>query len=196
MTVSIKDLNHIFLTILLVMAMTSCAKKEEQYSYALYYGEDSIPSSYLVKVISYEGDYRRDLTFTSNSKEEPLRQTNKEKFKLVKGGLNKVIKKGDTPVVKPYMTTLDTECVEFLFENEMDDVLATTLCFLGKEDMMIGDEKYEGAYKFKKILGSQHKVESIAYYDSDFILLKEEYVSGYTDEYRIIRLDTLIEARH
>lgn len=189
MIVSIKDLSHLFLLVLLTMAIPSCTKKDQEYSYAFYYGEDTIPSSYLIRKISYEGNYRNDFILTSNTMEGPFKQTNKEKFKLVKGGLNKVTRKEDKPIVKPYMTTLDSECIEFLFENGMNDVLATNFCFLGKEDVIIRGKKYESAYKFKKIMGLQHKVESIAYYDTDFILLKEEYVSGYTDEYRIIRLD-------
>jgi hypothetical protein len=177
----LNDLSHLFLLLILTTAMTSCIKK------------DSIPSHYLVKKIKYADDYRTDITYSLKDGDS-LKQTNKEKFRLIKGGLNKVIKKGSTPAVKPYMTTLDTECIEFLFENEMDDVLATTLCFLGKEDIIIGDKKYRDVYKFKKFLGlSEDYVESIVYYDSDFILLKEEYVSGYTDEYRIIRLDKSIK---
>lgn len=181
--------SHLLLLVILITAMTSCIKKDEQYSYAFYYGEDSIPSHYLVKKIKYGDDYRTDITYILKDGDS-LKQTNKEEFKLVKGGLNKVIKKGRISAVKPYMTTLDTACIEFLFENGMDDVLATTLCFLGKEDIMIGDKKYRDAYKFKKFLGlSEDYVESIVYFDSEFILLKEEYVSGYTGEYRIIRLD-------
>lgn len=186
----LNDLSHLFLLVILTTAMTSCIKKNEQYSYALYYGEDSIPSHYLVRKIEYGDDYRTDITYNLEDGDS-LKQTNKEKFRLIKGGLNKVIKKGSTSVVKPYMTILDTECIEFLFENGMDDVLATTLCFLGKEDLIMEGKNYKGAYKFKKILGLQHKIESIVYYDTDFILLKEEYVSGYTDEYRILRLDEL-----
>ena len=48
---------------------------------------------------------------------------------------------------------------------------------------------------FKKEQGELDGVESIVYYDTSFILLKEEYVSGYADAYRIVRLDTMIQAR-
>lgn len=189
-----RPVNSILL-LLLAFLTFSCSKKDQQYFYAHYYGEDSIPSSYLVRKVQNEKDYRTDIIFSSKTKEGSFKQTNKEKYRLLKGRLDKVVLKDGKKVQQPYLTTLNEECVDFLYGHEMDDVISTSLCFLGKEDVLIGDKKYNNAYKFKKILGLQHKIESIVYYDTDFILLKEEYVSGYTDQYRIIRLDTSIVAR-
>ncbi|MDQ3395865.1 MAG: hypothetical protein M3512_17395 [Bacteroidota bacterium] len=126
----------------------------------------------------------------------PWDQVNKEKYLLLNDGLERVIAKADTVLKKPFLTTANNDCIEFLHDNEMDDVMSTTLCFLGRENLLIGNKEYENAYKFKKKQGKLDGVESIVYYDTDFIILKEEYVSGYTDDYRIVRLDTMIKARH
>lgn len=193
MTVNLNQANSILIFLVVILSF-SCSKKEHEYFYAYYQEKDSIPSSYLVRKVQYEKGYRTDLVFSSEDIEGPFKQVNKEKYVLQKDGLDRVIIKGDSIIKKPYLTIANDECVEFLFDDGMDDVLATTLCFLGQENIVIRNKEYKNVYKFKKEQGELDGVESIAYYDTDFILLKEEYVSGYADDYRIVRLDTSITA--
>lgn len=178
-----------------LILLFSCSKKDLQYSYAYYYEKDSIPSSYQIRKLRYEKDYRTDLIFSSEDIEGPFQQLGKEKYVLTKDGLDKVIRKGDSIIRKPYLTILNSECIRFSYNNGMDDVIATSLCFLGHEDIVIGDREYNDAYKFKKEQGGIDGIESLVYYDANFILLKEEYVSGYTDDYRIVRIDESIKIR-
>ena len=67
---------------------------------------------------------------------------------ILSHGLERVITKADTMLQRPYLTTTSNDCIEFLYDNEMDDVMATTHCFLGQENIIIGDKEYENAYKF------------------------------------------------
>lgn len=184
-----------FLALLVVLVFSSCSQRDVQYSYAFYYENDSIPSTYQIREVQYENEYRTDVVLSSKSIEGPFTQVSKEKYVVLSHGLERVITKADTEHQRPYLTTTNNGCIEFLYGNDMDDVMATTLCYLGRENLVVGDREYESAHKFKKKQGKLDGVESIVYYDTDFILLKEEYVSGYTDDYRIIRLDTMIKAR-
>ncbi len=195
MIIHLNPRNRIFI-LLVLLILSSCSKKDKQYSYAFYYEGDIIPSTYQIREIQYQNGYRTDIVLSSKSMDGPWDQVNKEKYLLLNDGLERVIAKADTVLKKPFLTTANNDCIEFLHDNEMDDVMSTTLCFLGRENLLIGNKEYENAYKFKKKQGKLDGVESIVYYDTDFIILKEEYVSGYTDDYRIVRLDTMIKARH
>lgn len=195
MTIDLNRIIRIFVCLGLILFF-SCSNKSLQYSYAYYYGKDSIPSSYQIRKLQYEKDYRTDRTFSSEDIAGPFQQVGKEKYVLTKDGLDKVIRKGDSIIRKPYLTILNGECIGFSYDNGMDDVMATSLCFLGIEDIVIGDREYNDAYKFKKEQGEIDGVESLVYYDSCFILLKEEYVSGYAEDYRIVRLDESIKIRN
>ncbi|NJN28506.1 MAG: hypothetical protein HC819_22295 [Cyclobacteriaceae bacterium] len=190
MKVNLNQVNSIIFFLMMSMSF-SCSKRAREYSYGFWQEKDSVPSSYILRKVQYEKDHRTDLIFSSKDMKGPFKQVNKEKYVARKDGLDRLITKGDSIIKKPYLTIANDNCIEFLFDNGMDDVLATTLCFLGQENIFIGNKEYKDVYKFKKRQGMLDGVESIAYYDTDFILLKEEFASGYADEYRIVRLDTL-----
>jgi hypothetical protein len=177
------------LLLLLFLFQVSCLNSENKFSYAIYYENNVTPSHYLVKKIKHDRGLRiiKSYKVTANNH---LEQMELEKFELVDGGLIKVISKNDTVIKKPYLTIKNNDCVKYTFDNAMvDETWSTNICFINQEDLYLGDVIYRNALKFKKIMGG---IESFVYYDSNFILIKEEYVAGYTDSYRIIRIDTII----
>ena len=162
--------------------------KPEQYSYAFYYLPDIIPYDYLIKEIIQTEQNRIVITYSSKTKTS-YKKTEAKHYRVVNNGLDIEISHEGIIEAKPYLRVDNPDCINFKYGNEMDDVLATQICFLKRLNITIGNKEYKNAYKFKKTTGLNHSVESNVYYDSAFVLLKEEYVSGYTDPYIIVRLN-------
>jgi len=176
----------------LLLVTVSCERhvEDRNFCYALLYENDSIPSYWIINKVSYDNSYRVDTTYIYENKNK-LVDKRIQTFQIRSGRMDKLL--GDTlnGYFKPYLTIETSECKEFLYdEQELDEMFSTKFCFLGTEEKLkINGKVFKDVYKFKKV-GVYSGIESLAYYDKNFILLKEEYVSGMTYEYSIVRIDS------
>jgi len=175
--------------IIIIIIINACSLNNKKYYYALYYEDFETPSNYLLKEFSGDQNNRRVKTFNYDSlKVGEL--INSEQFYIEDGTLYKFERKDDSLLKKKYLSTSTTECINYDFENEeVNDMLSTKICFLDKVTDTADNILIRNSYKFKKYQGKQHVIESYVYYDEDLILLMEEYISGYTSNYKIVRLD-------
>lgn len=173
---------------LFLLTIISCSSHDEsKFYYAVYFEDETTPAFYYQKTIKFNDTIRWETTYRI-SNENSLEKIEEEVFSVTKGGLKKITTENGLEKVKPYLSYESKECIEHIFDNElMNDIWATKICFLKREDLLIEEDIYKEAYKFKKIKG---QIEAIVYYDSNLILLKEEYVSGFITPYRIVRLDS------
>ena len=91
------------------------------------------------------------------------------------------------------MSIESKESVDFEYPDEsLNDFAFTSFTFIGQEDLIIGNKKYPSAYKFMKKKGRINTVTSQVYFDRNFIIIKEEFVTGERPYYRMERIDTVL----
>lgn len=189
----LKSVRIIFYLLIICVSLGSCIQqKSKDYYYAYFYEDDKAPSAYAIRRVANQNGYRMEvISFYTADLSLDHKETNR--YIVKENGIDRVEGRQDSVLVKPYLSVSTTDCINYLYEQElMNDFLSTKLCFIGRETVSLNGKVYKDAYKFKKKKGTIDGVESVVYYDSDFIPIKEEYVSGYTDKYSIVRLDTAI----
>lgn len=182
------QINRVIVVLLFTSLLFNCREKEKQAYYYGCYDRNGNLVYYIIKQIERDNKlrYEKDYILQSDGKQE---QFDSNTYKVSKEELFKV-----TSSTKPYLTVKDKDCVEFKYDNEFADFAQTRICFLETVDLKLNELEFSKVYKFLKVKGGgSDNVESNVYYDENFILIKEEYVSGYKSYYNIERLDTVIE---
>lgn len=176
---------NLWLIPILVLLACESQEKKESYYFEFTYEEDSIPSYYEIREI-VDKDNQRVEHIANYDRNKQIEDKDVNRFLVDSEGLKKKI--GNE--YRPFLSIENNDCIEFgLGDQHVEVLFGTEICYLGKENVIIGNKSYEGAYKFKKVLGEIDGVESVMYLDKNFILIKEEYVSGYTAAYCIKRLN-------
>jgi hypothetical protein len=182
------QINRVIAVLLFTSLLFNCKQKEKETYYYGCYDRNGNLDYYIIKQIERDNKLRKekDYILQSDGKQEKF---DSNTYEVSKEELFKV-----TSSTKPYLTIKNKDCVEFKYDNEFADFAQTRICFLEKVDLKLNEQAFSKVYKFLKVKGGgSDNVESNVYYDENFILIKEEYVSGYKSYYNIERLDTVIE---
>jgi hypothetical protein len=183
-----RQTNRVITVLLFTFFLFSCKPEEKDTYYYGYYNKNGNLDYYIIKQIERDNKLRKekDYILHSDGKQEKF---DSNTYEVSKEELFKV-----TSSSKPYLTIKNKDCVEFKYDNEFADFAQTRICFLEIVDLKLNEQTFSKVYKFLKVKGGgSDNVESNVYYDENFILLKEEYLSGYKSYYKIERLDTIIE---
>lgn len=180
------------LCISILLVLGSCERHVEnrEFCYAFLYENDSVPSYWILNRISINNSVRMDTTYVYENKNK-LVDKKIDIFRVGSGKMDKLLGNKLNGSFLPYLTIETSECQEFQYgEQELDEMFSTKFCFLETyEKLEISGKIFENVQKFKKV-SVYSGIESLVYYDQDFMLLKEDYVSGMTQEYRIVRIDS------
>jgi hypothetical protein len=187
-----KEQNHKIITALFfTFLLFSCKPGKINTYYYGCYSESGNLNFYIIKLIDKDNKLRKekDYILYADGKQKKF---DSNTYEISKEELFKV-----TSSPKLYLTIKNKDCVEFNYDNEFADFAQTRICFLETVDLKLNEKTFSKVYKFLKVKGGgSDNVESNVYYDENFILLKEEYVSGYRSYYKIERLDTIIEFKN
>jgi hypothetical protein len=175
---------------LIAILLFSCIKtSDNEKIIEYYYTFDDKPSNFkfiLKKQIIYlDSCRRREKNFSIEN--DSIRLERSELYLIHVNGMEKLQKRNNQYFNKPYLTIASNECIKYEYEGEQEganDFAMTQICFLGTEDVYVWDKKYTKAYKFKKTLGlGFHPSKSIVFYDSNFVLIKEQWIKGEDSSY-------------
>jgi|LakMenEpi03Aug12_release.lakeMendotaPanAssembly.Ray.scaffolds.fasta_scaffold48279_9 hypothetical protein len=186
-----RQTNRVITVLLFTFFLFSCKPEEKDAYYYGCYTESGNLDFYIIKLVDKDNKLRKekDYILYSDGKQKKF---DSNTYEVSKEELFKV-----TSSTKPYLTIKNKDCVEFKYDNEFADFAQTRICFLKTVDLKLNEQTFSKVYKFLKVKGGgSDNVESNVYYDENFILLKEEYVSGYRSYYKIERLDTIIEFKN
>lgn len=182
-----KNLSAKLINFFFILLLLSCTNRNHKYYYGYFSDSKNDPDYYIVKDISGDG-YRKEVDYYFK-KDGTLKSKYLNKFVVYRDHLMKVETVNNDSVSKLYLTILTQDCIDYRYDDEsLNDFAATRLCYIGKENVLIGKKEWT-AFKYKKRIGT---VESIAYLDKDFVLLKEEFTAGERPYYRIERLDSTL----
>lgn len=170
-----------------------CKEKEQkqEFYYAYYTNNDSLPEAFIIKKIS-NSKYRKEdnYMFRPNG---VLKNKESYIFDVTKTGLKKHVKIKGIDEYIPYLSIENQESVIFKYPDEsLNDFASTTFCFIRQEDINIKGKKYIDAYKFRKEVGDLNSVVSYIYYDKNFIPILEEFIEGGRPYFKIERLDSTL----
>lgn len=190
MTRNIKNSIVLFIGIFLLL---SCDKKEKHYYYAFYTeANSSRHDSYIIKKV-INTDSRKELDFMF-SEEGKLKSKSGNIFKVTSVGLEKKTQQKDVENYKPYLVINRDDFINFEYADaSLNDFASTSFKYKGKKDIIVDGVKYIEAYNFIKKQGDVNTITSSVFYDKNFILIKEEFLEGERQYYRIERIDTVLD---
>ena len=175
---------------LLLFLLLGCEGKMEIYYYAYYTEYDSQSTAYMIKEVK-TGIVRKETNSLYTLNGDFLGKDG-DTFKIIDNGLEKLIDEADRErdEYKPFLSISDTTCITFKYNNEtLNNIMETTYCFVGKENIILNNKKYSNAYKFIKKHGFSI---SEVYLDKDFVLIKDELIEGIY-YYKIERIDEVLD---
>lgn len=183
--------NKVIFFLLFALLLFSCKSNKGASYYYGYYNKNGDLNGYIIKQIEWSNKLRKERDYILYPNGE-FKEFDRNTFEVSKEELFKV-----TSSTKLYLTIKNKNCIEYKYANELADFAQTRICFLETVDLNLNKKTFPKVYKFLKLKGGgSDNVESYVYFDKNFILLKEEYVSGYLNYYRIERLDTIIDFRN
>lgn len=141
---------------------------------------------FIIKSVDFDNNKRKEIDSFFNTKGK-LEQINHNTFIVDDYGLNKVT----TKTIRPFLTTKNKNCVEYKFDNKLATFAQTKYCFIETTNVIINERSYLNVYKFLRTTGTMDGVQAIVYLDKDFILLKEEFLNGYCNRYKIEKVDKI-----
>ena len=179
------------LFLLFLFLPLGCEEKMKIYYYALSYTErDSQPTAYMIKEVK-TGIVRKETNSVYTLNGDFLGKDGGT-FKVIDNGLEKLIDEADREKdeYKPFLSISDTTCITFKYNNEfLNNLMETTYCFVGKENIILNNKKYSNAYKFIKKHGFNM---AEVYLDKNFVLIKEELIEGIY-YYKKERIDKVLD---
>jgi len=168
----------------MVFIIFSCSKQQNEQ--ILYYSisRDSVPHKYYAVVVSQKDKMRKLQKYEYNINDSSTVNKSVEYYQIVQNSLikywNYKEQKGDD-----FFSLVLDSCIEFKLPDEYNaDFLRTKHCYIG-DTVVIVNGKQVKAHFFKKNTGFQNSIRTNIFYDSDFHLLKEEYVDGYINSFVI-----------
>ncbi len=161
-----------------------------EYYYEVYQYMDSIPCEYqAIKIIDKNG-IRQQITYRYNDKHKELTGKSTEYYKLIRNNILKLNNANDSGQLYMSAEYLDS-CITYSTGNGLHDLVASiTHCFLGKKRIKMDENTSITSYEFSKKYGMG--METVLYrdfYDTSFILLKTERISGYSGVESIRRIN-------
>ena len=182
-----KNINHKCLVTCFICAILlfCIACKEDiqikDYYYEMYMYGDSIPLEYQkVKIVDSNG-FRKQFTYNYFVTNGVMVFESKKYYKILGGDLFSIRKNDGNGVL--YLSTKHIDsCITYGTGNEiMDAVLAETNCFQGEKSIIVNNYEFTTAYEFYKTFGMGYdNVTYRVYYDTSFIPIKYEWISGYS----------------
>jgi len=175
------------LVVVLLFLSAFCKKQqvERTYYYSVISKGDTIPHVFFATAISENNGIRKVIQYRYSLDKNAIVDTLIEYYKLKDKELYKLRNQNDHEG-ECYLTVKSDTCVVF---NHLDPILNVALCtkhcFIGRKTVKIGQETDDvETYVFIKEVGQQESVTSKVYYNKSFILVKEEYVKGFSSEFR------------
>lgn len=165
-----------FNIIFLILFVVSCKNNDSnrvQVDYNVYSASDSIVG-YEKRIITRISKNERIDTLLIYSKNNNLEETFVQKYLLNNDG-DILINNNETISVKKIDSCYDS--------NHFYTNLDITTCYLGSVD----DDEYGNVHEFIVTENITDGLKKKVFLDDDFILVKEEYLKGYRDYYRIER---------
>ncbi|WP_040478563.1 hypothetical protein [Mariniradius saccharolyticus] len=98
-----------------------------------------------------------------------------EIYEVRKHSLFRLMEGSDKSLRLPFLSTETRDCIHFLPSGTVDE-LAKEYCYLGTEEIKIGNRTYKDAYKFKETELFSGLL-SVVYFDRNFIRLKQTYIT-------------------
>ncbi len=182
--------NIINVLLLSLVILSGCASEKQYFYYAYYYDEHAAPESFLISVISINGEIRLEEEFWVDEN-GGLEKEDGGFFAKTFTGLNKRKLENGVHIYSPYLDISKNECVEFNYSDaSLNDFASTTFCFIEKKDIVVNGVNYHDAYRFKKTVGINNVVVTDVYLDEDFVLITQECTEGERAYYRIDRVDS------
>lgn len=171
----------------LLFFSASCKKQqiEKTYYYSVISKGDTIPHIFFATVISEKNGIRKAIQYRYNLDKNAIVDTLIEYYKLKDNDLYKLRNQNDYDG-ECFLSVKSDTCIVF---NHLDPILNVALytkhCFIGKKTVKAGQESDSiEAYVFVKEVGQQESVTSKVYYNKSFVLVKEEYIKGFSPEFR------------
>lgn len=98
-----------------------------------------------------------------------------EIYEVGKHSLFRLMEGSDQSLRLPFLSTETRDCIHFLPSGTVDE-LAKEYCYLGTEEIKIGNRTYKDAYKFKETELLSGLLSEV-YFDTNFIRLKQTYIT-------------------
>lgn len=168
------------ISIIIVSLLFSCANQSNNtgiYHYGIYNDANEI-KGYVKRIVHYDGKKRIN-TVKRYDKRKILQNKSIEFFELYADNVLKSVNKQDY-----YKISKKDTC--YSYTSSTNDEFKS--CYLRKVNLTVDGVRYKKASKF---LVSKQVVDGISNYkifDENFILIRQEYDSGFLDYYRIDRI--------
>ncbi|MCK0115183.1 hypothetical protein [Gelidibacter sp. F63206] len=175
---------RIIIVILLLVILSSCnSNKNVENFYRVYSSDMDVAAFYKIKS-HYVGNKRVDSIFRYNEKGE-LEEEYQEYYSLHKNGITATVSlEENAKILQEYRTWKIDSCVE----TKENVGVKIQICYKGDKTLKINDRNYSGAHYFIERSMHTDGVERKKVFDDSFILLEEEYLSGFLKYYKIERM--------
>lgn len=164
--------------------LSACCKKEKQQWNKTFYYLSTIeggvyPDQYFAAEISESNGVRKIVEYRYNCNSNRIEDTLVEYYKIMDGELIRLRNKNDM-IGELYLSVKrNTGVVYNHSDSIMNDVLCKKHTYSGSQKIKVPCESDSVlAYVFIKEVGKGECVISRVYYDSKFVLLREDYISG------------------
>lgn len=174
-------------SIIFSLLLFSCKKEQHEkiYYYSVITKSDTIPRTFFATVISEKDGIRKTIEYRYSLYANAIVDTSVNYYKLSDDGLYKLRNRNNNNEEEYFLSIKDDTCIVYNHSDPiLNDVLSTKHCFIGKETIMSGqDSDSIETYVFIKKVGLGEGVTTKVYYDKSFLLVKQEYIKGYSPEF-------------
>lgn len=195
MTVNICiNLTKIGIFCIFLILNTACKehRKTQEYYYEVYEILDSVPQHYqAIKIIDKNG-IREQITYRYSDINKKLTGKSIEYYKILGNNILKLNNINDSG--KLYISTeyIDS-CITYSTGNNLHDLVASIIhCYRGRRIIKSNENKWITSYEFSKSYGTgMGNVSYRVFYDTSFIPIKTERISGYSNNDSILRISSI-----
>lgn len=159
--------------------MAACSQKNPDIiCYEVSSSEDEVPLRYQLHKVFQKGNIRFDSIFNYDINYQLYSQY-VNTYEVNEFGLNKLMESYTDTLMLPFLSRATRDCITFSYDDPaLDPVLETEYCYLGTEDVKIGEKIYKNTHKFKETEVFSGLV-SWVYFDEKFIMVKQTYDSEF-----------------
>jgi hypothetical protein len=169
------EINKFLLVFMLLLIFVSCKKEIKITKNYNIFNEDNVIKGFLQNKITINETKRVDTVIRFSKKGINL-DTVIKKYIISKSGLKNLTNNSNYIFIKTKDSCYNYEDVS----KKLYDV-----CYLGKHELTLNKKRINNLYKFKVTHLADDGVSKYLFFDENFILIKNEYKSGYAPYFNI-----------